>query len=403
MGFDPANILAQAWIFGSEADEAIAVARTRLDDGDGLVQIAQGLRKRWPAEAATAALEQALLQRAAREKFRLADRFRFHRKGLEQATSEAVARYKASLIPAGANVLDACCGIGGDLLALAARHRVRGVDADPFTVRCAAHNLLAAGFPETEVVQGRVPDCDSSGSDWIHIDPDRRNSGNRTSGIEQSGPPWAVLRKWIGARAALVKLAPAASFDDAGIPDVHRQWISWRRECREQLAIVNARDFQPGRRSAVSIGSDGSIAIVEGVPSNAPALGRLLARGDMLIEPHAAVYAAGLVGTLAEQLHARQLSQASPYLVGPAEQATGLAQTFEVLEVGSLDQRLFRQALAARNAGHIEWKQRGVPVADFAKWCRTTAPGSESVTAILYRESAGLRFAICRRRWTEIA
>jgi hypothetical protein len=393
-------IITPDWIFGSEADEAIVSARTRLDAGDGRLQIAEGLRKRWPAEAATAALEQALLQRAAREKFRLADQFRFHRKGLEQATSEAVARYKASLIPAGANVCDACCGIGGDLLALAARHRVRGVDADPFTVRCAVHNLRVAGFPETEVLPGRVPDFDSSGSDWIHIDPDRRKSGKRTSRLEQSDPPWPVLRKWIGARPALVKLAPAASFDDAEIPEVHRQWIGWRRECREQLAIVNVGDFLPGRRSAVSIGSDGSVAVVEGVPTNAPALGRLLARGDLLIEPHAAVYAAGLVGRLAEQLGACQLSQASPYLVGPAEQAIGVAQTFEVIEAGSLDQRLFRQALAASNAGQIEWKQRGVPVADFGKWSRTTAP-SESVTVILYRESASLRFAICRRRRAE--
>lgn len=391
------SIITPDWIFGSEADAAIADARTRLDAGEDLLRIAQTLRKNWPVAAATAALEQAQLQRAAREKFRLASQFRFHRKGLEQATSETVARYKASLIPRGASVLDACCGIGGDLLALAADHPVCGIDADPFTVRCARHNLAAAGIGNARLIAGRIPDFIPAGFDWIHVDPDRRATGKRTSRIGESEPSWQALHSWIDARPAMIKLAPAARLEELEASMVHRRWIGWRRECREQLAFLNAEGLRPGVRSAVVIGSDGAVACLEGVPESARMLARPLAQGDVLVEPHAAVYAAGLDGALAEQLDARQLTQQSPYLVGSGGSFKGLAQVFEVLATGPLDPRKFRAALLAENAGQLEWKQRGVPVEEFTKWTRTPSAGSIPVTAVLYRESDGLRFALCRR------
>ena len=49
--------------------------------------------------------------------------------GLEQATAEPVARHKARRF-AGELVVDLCCGIGGDALALAEHSRVLAVDAE---------------------------------------------------------------------------------------------------------------------------------------------------------------------------------------------------------------------------------------------------------------------------------
>ncbi len=55
----------------------------------------------------------------------------FTARGLEQATDEIVAACTASRFPRGLPLAELCCGIGGDLLALAHRGPVVGVDRDP--------------------------------------------------------------------------------------------------------------------------------------------------------------------------------------------------------------------------------------------------------------------------------
>ena len=77
------------------------------------------LRKDLAPEKARQVAEQVDLRRRAAEKFTHADRMLFTARGLEQATDEVVADYKASRFPAGQRVADLCCGIGGDLIALA--------------------------------------------------------------------------------------------------------------------------------------------------------------------------------------------------------------------------------------------------------------------------------------------
>ncbi|OLT16508.1 hypothetical protein BJF78_13855 [Pseudonocardia sp. CNS-139] len=57
----------------------------------------------------------------------------FTRDGLEQSSAEVVARHTARRYAGAATVADLCCGIGGDLLALAAGSAVVAVDRDPCT------------------------------------------------------------------------------------------------------------------------------------------------------------------------------------------------------------------------------------------------------------------------------
>jgi hypothetical protein len=77
-------------------------------------------------ERAHLVIDQVELRRRARDKFAIADRMFFTRKGLEQATDEQIAAVKAARFPAGQPLADLCCGIGGDLIALA-----RGVGVPP--------------------------------------------------------------------------------------------------------------------------------------------------------------------------------------------------------------------------------------------------------------------------------
>src|SRR5204862_124898 len=71
------------------------------------------LHKLYPAELARAALETALLRQRARAKFSHADAMYFTREALEQASGEAVSRYRAERFVPFGRVGDFCCGIGG--------------------------------------------------------------------------------------------------------------------------------------------------------------------------------------------------------------------------------------------------------------------------------------------------
>src|SRR5262245_34407500 len=113
------------WLTGGEAGAVL----DELAAGSGPIHTAVSrLRVRFTSTQTHLLMEQVELRRKASAKFSQAHRMFFTRVGLEQATDEWVAAYKASRFaglgdqdrgysgsPA---VADVCCGIGGDLLAL---------------------------------------------------------------------------------------------------------------------------------------------------------------------------------------------------------------------------------------------------------------------------------------------
>ena len=146
--------------------------------------------------------------------------------GLEQATDGWTAAYKAGRFPAGGRVIDFCCGIGGDLMALAARGPAHGVDRDPVAALFAEANCRALAQtlrsrparqgPAVTVSVGEVASSRLSADDFWHIDPDRRATGRRTTHVELHDPPAEVIDDLLAAApAGAVKLAPAADIPDS--------------------------------------------------------------------------------------------------------------------------------------------------------------------------------------------
>lgn len=140
---------------GPAGQGLLAEAEAAYDER-AAIALATRLRRDHPADLVAAALTQVALRRRARTKFGAdADRMFFTRDGLEQATTAGVAAYRAGRIAAvlgagggspdqaaAARVADLCCGIGGDLLALArAGLAVTGFDRDPLTAEIARANL----------------------------------------------------------------------------------------------------------------------------------------------------------------------------------------------------------------------------------------------------------------------
>src|ERR1700743_1269022 len=109
--------------------------------GDGAsLALAVRLRRDYPASLVATAMAQQELRQAAAAKFSRAARMLFTRAGYEQSSSEVIAGYRASRLKDARHVADLCCGIGGDLIALAAARDVRAGHPGENPDRPAPHN-----------------------------------------------------------------------------------------------------------------------------------------------------------------------------------------------------------------------------------------------------------------------
>lgn len=180
-----------ALLSGPGAELLARLGQQPLTPGEAL-RLGTELRADYPAELVAAALAQHELRIAAQAKFSRAMQMFFTRDGLEQASGEVVARHRRGRYPAG-QLADLCCGIGGDLIALAAGHQVRAVDADPVHLRMAEANAAVYGVAGQVRFEHRdVRDTDLSGVPAAFIDPARR------TGRGLLGPAIAS-RRWPGA------------------------------------------------------------------------------------------------------------------------------------------------------------------------------------------------------------
>ena len=194
----------QAWRFlATEAAKAlIADADAALEGGMEVRKIA-GLRRRHPDLPVAEALELAGARRRARGRIIGADRLLMDRHGSEQATSSVVSRWKAARFGE-SPVIDLCCGIGGDSIALAARGSCRSVDRDPLRAFMTSVNAGVDG------IVASAEEIDVQGS-LVHIDPARRDesTGRRHWRLEDLSPDPDRIRAIVaGASGAAIKLGP---------------------------------------------------------------------------------------------------------------------------------------------------------------------------------------------------
>src|SRR5258706_7335897 len=129
------------WLTSDAAGPYLQLAaRESSEPVGGLVRLATSLRNKLSADQVHLVLEQVELRQRAKEKFSAAERMYFTPKSLMQATDEAIALYKARRFSTEERLADLCCGIGGDLLALAERGECIGVERDDVLAHLAHRN-----------------------------------------------------------------------------------------------------------------------------------------------------------------------------------------------------------------------------------------------------------------------
>ncbi len=307
-------------------------------------------------------IAQAELRRRARVKFQHPDRMFFTRQLLEQSTDETVAAYKARRLSAGERLADLCCGIGGDLMAIAHKGSAVGIDRDPVAVVLAEANCRAAGLANAEVqLADACESCVESFSAW-HADPDRRPEKKRTTRVEAHEPDLAALERLLSRNPnAALKLAPAANLPEAWMQTAEFEWIGNRGECRQQMVWFRDLARNPGRRTATvfTAGFVEPRTICGDAQLEIPPAASL---GRYVFEPHAAVLAADLTGILADLHGLCCVSPGIAYLTGDRLVSDPILASFEVTEVLPLDPKHLRDAIRDRGIGNLEVKKRGVKI-----------------------------------------
>jgi SAM-dependent methyltransferase len=320
--------------------------------------LSESLRAEYPADLVAAALTQHALRAAARAKFRRAGEMVFTRAGLEQAASELTARHAAVRFAGSRVVADLCCGIGGNLIALAKPgRRVIGVDADQLGLQFARQNVAvcapgaSAGFVLADVT--RLPLC---GVDAVFIDPARRD-GQRRLRAGQSRPPldWCLRLAGTVPRVG-VKAAPGLPRElvPAGW---ETEFVAVGRELKE--ALVWSPALAGGTASRATLLPSGDTLAARPGPGAGEAASTA-APGAYLLDPSPAVTRAGLVAELARLTDAWQIDPMIAFLSADEPVRTPFARTLRVLESAPWHEKRFARRLRELGIGSADIRRRGL-------------------------------------------
>jgi hypothetical protein len=404
------DIAEYKWLSGSEAAAYLAEVEASQTP---LHTALDRLRRHLSPDKAHLLLEQVELRRRAKEKFTAADRMFFTRTGLEQATDEWVARYKATRFAeheaASSSTLaiaDYCCGVGGDLIALSEHNVVIGVDRDPVAAHFAEVNASrSCAASRVTIVPGAVEDFERGDFAAWHIDPDRRPTGRRTTSLNACQPSLVTIERLI-ARVphAAVKLAPATRVPPEWAERCELEWISRDGECRQLVAWHGALVRSPGLRRATVLTSAASRAVIGlggaprtiiGRPNQPVPVADDL--GNFIFDIDPAARAAHLHGALAGELNLSALTSGPSYFTGNLPIADAAVSCFKVESVLPLRVRTIAAHLRERGIGRLEIKKRGVDI-DPEKLRRGMKLRGDNGATLLITPVAGRAAAIVAQR-----
>ena len=336
--------------------------------------LAESLRGRYPPDVVAAALTQQALRIAARAKFSRADEMLFTRPGLEQASSELAARHSAARYAGARVVADLCCGIGGNLAALAAGRRAIAVDLDFTSLQFARHNAAVSHAADgltavcadvrdltlTAAGRGRAAGGPAghrpvAGVDAVFIDPARR-AGDRRLRAGHSEPPLAWCLELADRVPAVgIKAAPGLPHDlvPAGW---EIEFLAIGRSLKEALIWSPALATARRRATVLSPAFPAGHTLIS-APGPEVAVA---APGAFLLDPSPAITRAGLVQELARGLGAWKIDPMIAFLAADTPLRTPFARTLRVLESAPWNEKQFARTLRRLGIGAADIRRRGL-------------------------------------------
>tara|TARA_R110002111_G_scaffold18931_2_gene46207 strand:+ start:21335 stop:22507 length:1173 start_codon:yes stop_codon:yes gene_type:complete len=351
------------------------------------------LRKKYPDDLVRAALTLAELRIRGRAKFSQADQMWFDRKSLEQSTPELVSRHKAERFSG--TVYDFCCGMGGDLIALAKQATVIGVDLDPVLCQFALWNSEVVGLSENVSVLNSPLEEIQDREGRLHIDPDRRpHSGGKVIRIEDYLPGLETLLELIhDFQGGAIKLSPASNF--AGkFPGTEVELISLNGECKEATIWFGDLAGQQEYR-ATAISKTGEVESIAGHPLDA--FVSITEPGAYIYDPDPSIVRSGLLDVAAAPFSLSRLDPEEEYLTSTEPVDSPFFRRFKILEELSNNEREIRKYFRTASFGQLEIKCRRIPVAIESLRRKLSLKGDAAGVLIIARLQGKARALICER------
>ena len=370
-------------LLSDEGRDAVAFASTLDLSAGARLRAAEAVRPLGP-DLGPLALEQALLRVRALAKHPCGDELWWTGPALEQASSYDVAAWRARRFDR--PVLDLCCSVGGDLLAMPAGSV--GVDLDEARLLLARANAEVLGrqvaLMRTDATALPLPP-----SADVFVDPARRAGGRRVFDPRAYSPALPLVLSWRErVRSLGVKVAPGVDHD--ALPDdLEVELVSLRGEVKE--AVLWAGALRSGaRRSAVLLPA-GDVLRDDPVPPPA-----VRPPGAWLLEPDGAVVRSHLVAQVAAAVGGWLVDETIAYVSADEPVATPFGRWYEVLEVMPFGLKALRTRLRAHDAGPLVVKKRGTAVEPEVLRKQLGLTGSREVTVVLTR-AAGRQVAMVVR------
>jgi SAM-dependent methyltransferase len=346
------------------------------------------LRRHYPVEHAAAGLEMARLRRKAAEKFGAdARRMFFTREALEQASDPLVRAYR-SRVAQGRRVLDLCCGIGSDALAMAqAGADVLGLDNDLVRVRIARYNAAVLGIKarfEVADVHGSLPNADMA-----FYDPARRDrQGRRIYDVERYEPPLSLIRNW-QFPLIVVKLSPGVNPDQLASYGGGVEFVSVSGDLKEAVLWLGS-DLKSTKATLLT--SQGEF---HWLPSSTPLPPRVSEPHGWLVEPDPALLRAGLVAEVAATFNGWQLDETIAYFTTDDQPVSPWVRAWHILDWMPFNLKRLRAYLREHKVGQVTVKKRGVAMTPDELTARLKLKGDESRTLILTRCAGKPMMLVC--------
>lgn len=359
-------------------------------DGTAIARITQ-LRARYPAELVSAAFEQHRLRLRAREKFTNADGMLFTAAGLEQASSERMARHHATRFAPFDGVADLCTGIGGDLIGLAAGRPVLAVDFNRVHARLSLHNARANGVGDrvttlcADVRDLRVSELTKIGAAFI--DPARRSDEVRLRpGMSEPPLSWCFGLAEAG-MAVGIKAAPGLPTEL--VPDAWElEFVSEHRELKE--SVLWSPTLATTRRRATLLPDHQTLVERTGAHVE------LREPGAFLLDPDPAITRAGLVEELGESLgECWKIDPQIAFLSANYPMRTPFGRTLRIESSLPWGLTPLREELRRLGVGVVDIRKRGSAVDVDEVQRRLKLKGDRAGTVVLTRVSGRPWMFVC--------
>ena len=347
---NPLNLSALRYLKSDRGEALLTAASKAIDQG---LNTQIQLRKNHPTEICRAALYLVELRSRAREKFPNASEMFFDRDGYEMATRAEVAAYRAKRLSNCSEILELCCGVGGDSFFLAQNAKVIAVDLSRTRIEMARLNC---NLQKKRDILFLVGDANhfAPRTAAIFIDPARRESQQRFRRGQEYNPPLSIaeeLRK--STPNVIVKVSPAIPEEE--LPhDAEIEFVSSRRQCRE--GVIYWGQIATAKRRATIL--PGPHTLTDDSKGESP----IGSPGSFLYDPDPAVVRAHLIDELARNIDAWKLDSQIAYLTNDVMVKTPFAKSYRILDVRPFAIKNLRQYLRQKGYFPAEIKRRRFPM-----------------------------------------